>query len=261
MMSLRSLSIAALVFLLTACSRPSDGTNGPAGTNGMQGPIGPIGPAGPMGPAGPQGIPGVNGVDGLPGPKGDAGPQGPQGVAGPAGPQGPAGVAGATGATGAQGSPGATPTVAIEPAGTHCQYGGAVISLPGQPPVYVCAAAPVLPPAAAFLRSLWPCTGTNNYHGIVTAVWDVRNNVGIVITPGPLEAWTDGTVRIGGVILPAEPQFANQNQLAYYDLTMTDGRYNCTARVPFGGGKLIWTNNAFYGGGQVGSDIWPITFP
>jgi len=235
---------------------------------------GPSGPQGPMGPSGPPGLDGVNGVNGLDGATGLQGPPGPQGIQGIPGPQGsqgdpgfpgPTGLQGAPGTPGPQGLPGATPVVAAEPPGPNCQHGGAAISVPGGNPVYVCGAAPVLPRVASFLRNIYPCSGGGAYQGNVTFVHDYVRGLYFPVS-GPLEAWTDGTVRVGGVILKAEVQFPNMSTMALYDLTMVNQTYNCTAHIPFDGGKITWTNNAFLTpaqgtAGSVETDTWPITAP
>jgi len=117
------------------------------------------------GPQGLQGIQGLQGVQGLQGPKGDTGATGAKGLKGDQGDAGSTGDPGATGATGPTGQigpkgdpgtqgkdgtdglpgpagkDGVSPTVAEEPAGVNCAFGGyAVTDATGT--VYACNGAP-----------------------------------------------------------------------------------------------------------------------
>lgn len=126
------------------------------------GPQGPQGPKGDKGDTGPQGEPGLNGLDGLPGAQGPMGPPGPQGPKGDKGDAGEPGAKGDKGDPGPAGPPGAGVTVAPEPAGDNCAYGGAKITDSAGSIAYVCNGEP-LPscPVNNLLMSLgngeWAC--------------------------------------------------------------------------------------------------------
>lgn len=279
----------ALSFLLAFGSACTDATGpigqgGPQGPAGIAGPVGPQGPIGLTGPAGLDGVNGTNGLDGLPGPQGIQGLpglNGAQGIQGPIGLPGPQGVQGLPGAVGVQGTPGSngldgvSPTVAVEPIGTNCQYGGAAISDGLGNVAYVCGAATVLPPpTVAFkVKNIWPCSNGGTRSSNVISIHDQQGYSGWpgnrITVNGPLEAWSDGTVRIGGYILVKEPNGASISRLAYYDLTMADGSMSCTARVlpanypyptttnPY---RFSWTNCAFSPcNGQVEYAQWSVT--
>jgi hypothetical protein len=276
---MKNLIIAAMVALVLGIM-PTSGVADPRHKTETRQHTGPMGPAGPQGIPGAAGLDGINGTNGLDGATGAIGPMGPTGPMGGIGPQGIQGIQGFTGPMGPQGNPGTngtSPTVAVEPAGINCEFGGAVISDSLGNTAYICGAAPVLPPPAPVatkVGDIWPCSNGGARPSNVIGVRDVHNlsGWGSIAVNGPLEAWSDGTVRIAGYTLVKEADYVSQSGLAYYDLQMADGAMSCTSRVlpatwPYSfdptstaNDRFVWTNCAFKPcNGAVDYVAWPIT--
>lgn len=130
--------------------------DGKAGKDGLDGSQGPMGP------------------QGLPGPPGAAGPAGAKGDKGD---QGVAGADGAPGTPGAPGAPGKSVSVAVEPAGENCTYGGAKFTDPSGNFAYSCGLPDLCSPVVLGVAS--------TVAGVPISFPTVTSQVSLLATVGP----------------------------------------------------------------------------